>query len=142
MKKILLFSILLISLFICGCDNNKKVVCSNKISKDGINIDVLMTGDFVSNKLNSLSLQYMMDLSGYSDSQIKTISDLDMCSSVESSMKEYVGDFKDCKQSIEEKKLVITAIFDISKLSNLDINSKTTSDEFINSLKKQDYTCK
>ena len=112
MRRVLLVSILLIALFVTGCGNSNEVVCTQSVS--GVKIDMIMS--FKEDKLDTMGLKYSMNLEDYSDEQIKQIGEQNLCSSVKNAMKTYVDAFKNCKQNIDNKNLVITADFDIDKL--------------------------
>ena len=153
MKKILLFSMLLLAIVLTGCGSNtnnqnsggndepvlagKRLVCSQKVQT----VDVNMIADFKENELTYLGLKYEMDLSGYTDVQIKAIGEQDMCSTVKKSMSSYTDAFTNCKQKLENKTLLITADFDLDKLVGADISKNTSIDVAKASLEKQNYSC-
>ena len=164
MKKILLFSTLFIALLLTGCgnddksasdiinglkggeitptptavpSNNKRLVCNQKVQT----VDVNMIADFDDEALTYLGLKYEMDLSAYSDAQINAIKSQNMCKTVKDSMSNYTDSFTNCKQSVVDKKLLITADFDLDKLVGADISRQTSISLAKAELEKQNYVC-
>lgn len=141
MKKILLFSLLFIALFITGCGSDvgagKKLVCNQKVQT----VDVDMIADFNGDELTYLGLKYEMDLSDYTDYQIELIGSQDMCSTVKTSMAAYTNSFTNCKQKVENKILIITADFDLDKLISGDIKKEAKIEDVKTALEKQNYKC-
>ena len=136
-KGLLLFSTLLAVVLLTGCSGSvTRLTCSQTVS--GVNVKML--ADFKSDELTYLGLQYDMDLSAYSDSQINLLKDQDMCSSVKASMAGYTNAFTNCKQNIENKNLKITADFDLDKLTD-GLSRKTNIEEAKVQLEKQGYSC-
>ena len=144
-KVVLLFSILFITILLTGCgnegesviDNGTRLLCNQKVQT----VDVEMIADFKGNELTYLGLQYEMDLSSYNDTQVKVIKAQDMCSIVKNSMSEYTNAFTNCKQNIENKKLLITADFDLDKLIGSELSRETNIEAAKTGLEKQGYTC-
>lgn len=155
MKKILLFSTLFIILLLTGCSNNGnklgdidlpinedidngvRLVCSRKVQT----VDVDMIADFKEDTLTYLGLQYEMDLSAYTDAQISAVGAQDMCTTVKKSMSTYTDAFTNCKQKVENKVLVITADFDLTKLAGADLTTNTNLTDAKTGLEKQGYSC-
>ena len=158
MKKILLFSVLFVALLLTGCDSKKdeeivtptstpsptpvpvvgkRLVCSQKVQT----VDVNMIADFESETLTYLGLEYKMDLSEYSSAQIDAIKKQDMCSTVAKTMQSYTYAFTNCKQSVTNKTLLITADFDLDKLTGSDLSDKDSIDTAKSELEKQNYSC-
>jgi hypothetical protein len=158
MKKVFIFSLLLVALFITGCGNDEKenenggnplnggtnvvsneqrLVCSQKVQT----VDVNMIADFRGNELTYLGLKYEMDLRGYNDAQIKAIEATDMCTTVKNSMQAYTNSSTNCKQSVINKVLVITADFDLDKLIAGDIKREAKIEDVKAGLEKQNYKC-
>ena len=138
MKKLVLISALVTILLITGCGKTEKLVCSQKVAM----VDVDMIADWKNNELNYLGLKYTMDLSGYNDTQVEAVNKQNMCETVKKAMSSYQDAFTNCKQKLENKKLVITADFDIDKMPNSEIGRKSTKEEAVKQLEKQGYTCK
>jgi hypothetical protein len=82
-------------------------------------------------------MKYSMDLSKYSDTMINAIGKQDYCSTVQKAMSQYT--LVDCKQSIEDKKMVVTSGIDISKMSSKDLTGSPEATK--TALEKQGYTC-
>ena len=159
MKKILLFSTIFMALLLTGCGKEKtdgnnpldiggiptdnivvkeeKLVCSQKVQT----VDVDMIADFKGDELTYLGLKYEMDLSEYNDAQIKAVGAQNMCDSVKKAMSSYTESFTNCKQSIENKILIITADFDLDKLISGDIKKEAKIEDIKASLEKQNYVC-
>lgn len=141
MKKIFLFTLLFIALFITGCGSDggsgKKLVCNQKVQT----VDVNMIADFNGDELTYLGLKYGMDLSEFTDYQIELIAGQDMCATVKTSMAQYTNAFTNCKQNVENKTLIITADFDLDKLMTGDIKKEAKIEDVKTALEKQNYKC-
>ena len=158
MKKLFIFSLLLVALFITGCgkdekenenggnplnggtnvvSNEQRLVCSQKVQT----VDVNMIADFRGDELTYLGLKYEMDLRSYNDAQIKAVEATDMCTTVKNSMQAYINSFTNCKQSVINKVLVITADFDLDKLIAGDIRREAKIEDVKRSLETQSYVC-
>ncbi len=153
MKKSLLFLAIVLTFVLTGCGNdnsnplniedNKKVdnkqhlICSQKVQT----VDVDMIADFDDDVLTYLGLKYEMDLSSYTDIQIDAIKAQDMCTTVKQTMSSYTNAFTNCKQSIENKNLIITADFDLDKLITGDIKKEAKISDVKSGLESQNYTC-
>lgn len=135
MKKVLSLALVLGAvLCLAGCGNKPSTLeCSQKVST----VDVTLTTNFVGNKVNSMSMKYSMDLSKYSDTLVNTIGKQDYCSTVQKAMSQYT--LVDCKQSIENKIMVVTSGIDISKMSSSDLTGSPAKTK--EALEKQGYTC-
>jgi len=152
-KKSLLFLAIVLTFVLTGCGNdnsnplniedNKKVdnkqhlICSQKVQT----VDVDMIADFDDDVLTYLGLKYEMDLSSYTDIQIDAIKAQDMCTTVKQTMSSYTNAFTNCKQSIENKNLIITADFDLDKLITGDIKKEAKISDVKSGLESQNYTC-
>ena len=100
-----------------------------------------MLADFEDDVLTSLGLKYEMDLKAYTDAQVEIINKQDMCKTVKQSMSSYTDAFTNCKQSIDNKVLLITADFELDKLVTGDIKKEAKLDDIKASLEKQKYSC-
>lgn len=138
MKKVLLFSTLIaLLLIVTGCSNSKRVICNQKVSV----VDVDMLLDFDNDVLSGMGLKYTMDLSSGTDEQIKEFESQNLCSTVQESMGTYKDAFTNCKQSLNGKKLEITADFILEKLPGYSKDKKETMEESIKQLEDQGYKC-
>ena len=137
MKKVVLFSALFLALLLTGCSSTKRVVCSQKVAT----VDVDMIMDFKNDVISYMGLKYTMDLSEYSDDQIKEVESRDLCVNVKAAMSTYKDAFKNCKQGMQGKELVITADFDIDKLPGASSGKKVSMEDAIKSLETQGYKC-
>ena len=147
MKKVLLLGVLLVSVFLTGCDGIKDIIPGGKDSKELVcsqkvqTVEVIMISDFEGDVMKYFGLKYDMDLSAYNAAQINLIKDQDMCGVVEKSMASYTNSLTNCKQKIENKKLIITADFDLNKLMSSDIKKEANINEVKKALEKQNYSC-
>ena len=136
MKKTLLTIALVLGVVLCltGCGSKPSTLtCSMKVSS----VDVELISHFAGKKIDNMSMTYVMDLSKYSDTMINAFEKQDFCATVKRSMSQY--DLVDCKQSIEEKKMVVTSGIDISKMSSKDLTGSPEATK--TALEKQGYTC-
>ena len=145
MKKYLFVIGLSCLLVLTGCGKKeKRLVCSQKVSSSGVEVNVDMIADFKEDNLDYLGLKYTMDLSAFNDDQIDAVAKQDMCANVKASMAASgLGEaFTNCKQGVNNKILEITADFDLDKMVGDDLSKKTTVEEATKELEKQGYTCK
>jgi len=135
MKKILsLVLVLGAVLCLAGCGNKPATLtCTQKVST----VDVELVSNFVGNKINAMSMKYEMDLSKYSDTMITSIGKQDFCSTVKRAMSQFT--LVDCKQSIENKIMVVTSGIDVSKISSKDLTGSPAATK--KALEQQGYTC-
>ena len=142
MKKVFLFSSLLLVLFLTGCSSSdKKLVCNQSVTSSGVVVSVDMITEFSGDEVSRIGLEYGVDLSSYTDAQISAISSQDMCTSVKAQMASYANAFTNCKQDVSNKKLKITADLDVDKLAGIGLSKKTTVDEAKKAYESQGYTC-
>ena len=140
MKKVAFLGILIITLFLTGCGNNvktQKLICNQKKKT----IDVNMIADFTDGEITYFGLEYSMDLSGISDSQIDLVNKKDMCQVVKTSISQYTDAFKNCKQAKENKTIKVTADFDLEKIINTDSKEKATMAALKEKIEKEDFSC-
>ena len=136
-KKIVFLSALIAILLLTGCENTKRVVCSQKVST--VYVDMIM--DFKDDIIDSMGLKYKMDLSEYSDYQIDLIKSQNLCESVKQYMGTYSNAFTNCKTDMQGKELVITADFDIDKIPGAEDGKRDNIDDAIKQLESQGYKC-
>ncbi len=144
MKKVLLFLLLFTSITLTGCslipnkiNEGQRLVCSQKVKI----VDVEMIADFSGNMLNYLGFKYETDLSNSTDKQIEALKKQDMCDTVKKTMSNYTEAFTNCKQGIENKKLIITADFDLDKIKDDNLKKAAKIEDVKASLEKQNYEC-
>lgn len=140
MKKVLLSGVILCGalLLVTGCGvGNKTLSCDQSTS----GVDINITSTFKGNKIDTMSLKYGMDLSSYTDAQIKAIEGQDFCKSVKNAMTGMDKAFGNCKQNIENKQLAVTATLDVSKLKGFDISDKSTFSDVKKALEKLSFKC-
>ena len=136
MKKIISLVLVIGAVFcLAGCGNKPSTLdCSMKVST----VDVVLTSNFVGNKINAMSLKYTMDFSSYSDTLVNTLSSKDYCATVKSAMGSQFT-LVDCEQKLVDKKMVISSGIDITKLSSKDLTGSPAATK--TALEKQGYTC-
>ena len=141
MKKILLSTIILCGtvLLVTGCafGGSKTLSCDQSTS----GVDINITSNFEGNRIKTMSLKYEMDLSSYSDAQVKAIEGQDFCKSVKSAMTGMDKAFGNCKQSIENKQLSVTASIDVPKLEGFDISEKSSFNDVKKALESTNFKC-
>ena len=139
MKKVLLCCVTCACiLLLAGCGEKAKLNC--KMSVSGVDID--LNAGFAGNKLESMNLKYFMDLGDYSDTQVDAIKGQDFCTSVKNVMGVLKESFSNCKQNIEDKKLNVTADFDLDKIDKNQLSKMQSPDDAKKDLEKIGYTCK
>lgn len=124
-------------------DGNKKdnastyLVCTQSAS----GVDITFNIGFKNNSIQSMDFSYDMSLEEYTSEQISLIEQQDFCDAVKKSMSEYSGAFSDCQQNIDNKHLVVSSTFDISKLNENILNSMVTIEDAKTELEEEDYIC-
>lgn len=141
MKKIFLGTVTLFAtlLLVTGCSLGGEKTLSCDQSTSGVDINI--TTNFKGNKIDTMNLKYGMDLSSYTDAQIKAIEGQDFCKLVKSAMTGMEKSFGNCKQNIENKQLSVTATLDVSKLEGFDISTKSTFSDVKKSLESSSFKC-
>ena len=124
-KKILTLVLVLGTVFILtGCGNKPStIVCSQKIS----NVNVEINADFIGNKVKKMGLKY-----------VDAVAKRDFCSTVKSSMKSQF-DLVDCKQTEEDKKVIVTSGIDLNSMSSSSLTGSPSATK--TELEKQGYSC-
>lgn len=125
-------------LLLTGCGGKSTLKCNKNESET----DVSITASFNDNKIESMNLEYLLNLSNYSDAEINTFNNQDLCSGVKAGMEDFKDTFSDCKQNIENKNIKITANFDINKIKDDKLNMIQTPDNAKKELEKSGYKCK
>ena len=136
MKKGIISLALVLGAILCltGCGNKPATLtCTQKVST----VDVELVANFTGNKINAMSMKYDMDLSAYSDTLVNTIAKQYYCKTVQNAMSQFtlVG----CKQSVEDKHLLVSSGIDITKISSKDLTGSPAATK--TALEKQGYTC-
>lgn len=136
MKRIFLGA-LLVGMIFCfaGCGSKPSTLdCSMKTSS----VEVNLVSNFIGNKINSMSMQYKMDFSSYSDTIVNTLAKKDYCATVKSAMGSQFT-LINCTQEIQNKVLVISSGIDITKFKSKDLTGSPAATK--TALEKQGYTC-
>ena len=141
MKKrsiVLLVGVFALIFLSTGCGSKEaKLVCTQTSS----GVDITFNVDFKGNIIKAMDFGYDMDLSKYSDAQIKAIEKQDFCSSVKRSMSEYKDAFNNCEQSVKEKHLQVSAKFDVDKIAKNVLDKMTSPENAKKELEKENYKC-
>lgn len=141
MKKVLLFSALLVAMVLTGCSGNKRYLdCNQSLTTGGYKQDVNLHAKFDGEDIVDYGIRYDMDLSAYSDTERLGINSQDMCSMAAASMGNYENAIINCKQRIENKHLVITADYNLKVLLSV-ADGKPTIESLKTQLEKQNYAC-
>lgn len=121
-----------------GCGGKTKLVCNQ--TKSGI--DVGYNLEFNGNKVEAADFYYDMDLSKYSDTQVKYMKKQNICKTVKSLMNIIGKDVvSDCTQKDEDKRIKVSAKLDIDKMLKSESVKFTSIDETEKALEKQGYKC-
>ena len=140
MKRIMIGGLLICLMFaLTGCGGNdvKTLVCTQSAS----GIDIELTTEFMGKKVNSMKMNYTMDISSYNETPIEAIKSKDFCTLVKGSMTGYENAFNNCKQNVANGKLLINADFDIDKITDSSIKEEGTYEEAKEGFEKTGYTC-
>ena len=139
MKKIFVFVIALfmvISLSACG-KKEQKLMCKQLI--DGVNVSLNV--DFKGNMIQNMDFAYYSDLTEYKDDVIETLKKQDFCEVIKGSMPDYAEAFRDCKYTVQNKELNITAGFDVDKIAKTELDKMGSIEAGKESLEASGYTC-
>jgi len=136
-KLVLTLVVAMATLLLVGCGKEKKLVCTQTASGVDIEFNVGFKGKVIS----SMDFNYDMDLSKYSDTQIKAIEKQDFCSLVKKSMSAYKEAFTKCDQKVESKHLKVDAELDVNKVTKSVSEKMTSPEKAKEELEKQGYTC-
>ena len=147
--KLAVFAVALMLLVaVTGCDlkkdkesgksSTKKVVtCTTSVS--GVDVEFNMT--FEGKKIKGMDFNYDMDLSAYSDAQIKAVGAQDFCSVVKKSFTGFENAFENCDQDIKNKHLVVNSKLDVEKLSSSMKDTMVSPEKAKEGLEATGYTC-
>ncbi len=136
MKKGIISIAVVLTAVLCltGCGNKPATLtCTQKVST----VDVELVANFAGNKINAMSMKYDMNLSAYSDSLVNTIAKQDYCKTVQNAMKQFT--LVDCKQSVENKHMIVSSGIDVTKISTKDLTGSPSATK--TALEQQGYTC-
>ena len=136
MKKGIISLVLALGVLLCltGCGNKPATLtCTQKVST----VDVELQANFIGKRVTSMNMKYTMDLSNYSDTVIAAIGKQDYCNTVAKAMSQFT--LTGCKQSVENKSLLVTSGIDISKMSSSDLTGSPSATK--SALEAQGYTC-
>ena len=137
-KSVILFCFVSACFFLLtGCDNKTILKCTMNSNGVDTNFNIGFNG----NKIEKMDLQYLMDLTNYSDSQIDVLKDQDFCIGLKSDMEEFKEAFANCNQKLEDKKLNIVADFDVNKISSSQLSKMQTPENAKKDLENSGYKC-
>ena len=141
MKKGLLLSSVLVAVLILttACGGESKLKCTTSVSGVDINYNV----GFKGNTIDTMDFAYTMDLSDYDDSTISLFENQDFCSEIKAGndMKDYKDAFKDCNKKIEDKKLKVTASFEVNKIAKSLLDKIQSPESAKKELESQNFKC-
>lgn len=141
-SKILLVAVVAaMALVATGCGskkgNTKTLDC--KTQSSGVDVQLLL--NYNDSKLDTFKVNYVMDLSQYSDEQISALETQDFCSVVSSAFGEYGMAFTGCKQNISDKKLNVNTDIDYNKLGEATVSELGKIDTAKSGFESAGYTC-
>ena len=125
MRKVVLFGVLVIALFMTGCSKKKELVCSQSMT----NVDIKMILGYEDDKLSSMEFREVVNLSTYSDNDIDKLRSQDLCSLAKQSVGQMAEAFINCKQKISGKELILTGEFELEKIPNSEVGINKSMDE-------------
>ena len=140
MKRFKICSIVLAVVFVLvlsGCGAEKTLKCTNTSS----GVDITFLVGFKGNTIQTMDFGYDMNLSEYTDEQVKAISEQDLCPTVKNSMEDYKDAFSKCEQKLDGKHILIDAAFDVSKLTKTYLDRVSTPEAFKSEMEKSGYSC-
>ena len=120
-----------------ACGSKTTVKCTTNSSGIDVNLNIGFDG----NKIEKMDLQYFMDLSSYSDSEISLIKNQEFCSGIKTSMSDFKDAITDCKQNIEDKKLTVNANFDVNKIAASTLEKMQSPEDAKKDLESSGYKC-
>lgn len=142
MKKVLLMSLAVgLTLLLTACGKDNKITNRLVCTQNAAGVDVELTTNFQGNKIYDMDLKYTMDLSEYSDVQINAIKEQDFCTIVKNAMAGFKEAFTNCKQSLNNKELLITSKLDVTKVSDGTVKQEGSIEEAKEGLESQGYKC-
>ena len=136
-KGIALAMALVMAFLLTGCSGKSTLVCTQTQSS----VDITFNVGFDGNKISSMDFGYDMDVSKYSDAQLKILEKKDFCSVVKLTMSAYKDAFTKCGQKISDKHLNVDAVLDVNKIAKSERDKMTSVDEAKKALEKQGYKC-
>ena len=137
-KIILGLSLVVSTIVLTGCvAKPAKLVCTQTTS----GVDITFNVDFKGKTIKNMDFSYDMDLSKYSDAQIKAVGKQDFCTRVKNSMIGFKDAFTDCNQSIEDKHLKVASKMDIDKIAKNYLEKMTTPEAAKKQLEASGYKC-
>ena len=140
MKKrsiVLAVTVFALVFLVTGCGGKKTLTCTQTTS----GVDITFNVGFNGNVISSMDFAYDMDLSNYSDTQIKYIEKQDFCTSVKNSMSDYRDAFTDCKQEIKDKKLNVSSTLNVDKVAKNALSKMTSAEKTKKELEGQGFKC-
>ena len=96
---------------------------------------------YKNNTIDQMILSYDYNLSSYDDSDIKSFEKQDFCKLIETTKDIFNGTIKECTQSIKDKRLLVNASIDVTKLSNDDLTKNSRIEDVKNSFENAGSKC-
>ena len=115
----------------------KTLTCTQTTS----GVDITFNVGFNGNVISSMDFAYDMDLSSYSDTQIKYLEKQDFCTSVKNSMSDYKEAFTDCKQEIKDKHLTVASELNVDKVAKNALSKMKSAEKAKKELEGQGFKC-
>ena len=127
-KGLLLLGVL--SLMLTGCGSDKSLVCTQQSD----NLSTEMKTIYKSNKIDRVEVKMEFNLASIPEEELEGLDENGICDEIE----QYVGyKLEDCKQTKNDKKLIITGKMPESKITD----DKIKIDDLKNNIEKSGYTC-
>ena len=130
MKKKYFFVLICAVLLLGGCKKGIKTIeCTGKSS--GMDVNLRVEYDEKASSLISQYVEYILDVSSYSSSELEDIKKKDLCSQIKDNYK-----LLSCSMEIKEKNIHIYADFDMSRYKNVRLKEDSVN-EVVKSLEKE-----
>ena len=139
-KRIMIFSVIIfIVLLTTACDRNTTLKCT--VSTDEYDLNLIY--GFDGRILKTMGLQYIIDVSAYSDKEIKLLEQQDYCNYIKlhENFIEFSEAFEKCEQKLDNKKIVIDADFDINKVPSEELSKMQSYHDAKKELESSGYKC-
>ena len=137
-KRIVYSLAVVISLLVLsGCGKEQILRCKATESK----VDVGYNVTFKGSRITKMDLSYDMDLTSYTDAQIKLLEEKDFCEVVKTSMSQYKDAFMNCNDTIANKHLSVIADLSVDKIANNELEKFSSIEKSKEELEKMGYTC-
>ena len=138
MKKICLVAVsAFMILMLCGCGKTQVLSCTQTPEGTVAKFEMTFKGEVV----KKMHYDYDTDLSTFSDETIDAFKKQDFCSMTKENLSQYKDAFDGCKQEIKDKHLILSAEFDVTKVSGEEAGKKVTIEETKVQFEAQGFAC-